>query len=421
MRYFPGFPVLLLLPALGLSCASVSFSPGEVRQVPEDYFGMAHAGSSASEREYALLDELGAVWIRKTFEWEEIEPEPGVWDFSKWDAYVDEGKRAGKKILAVLAYDTGWIYGEKKPRQHITPEKIPYFLEYAEQVVRRYRGRIDAFEIWNEPNNPFYFWKGPRKDFYELSRATARKIKEIDPEIKVVAGSLWLVSKSFIRGMFDSGAMEQVDAISFHPYAGSPRGVLRSYDRLVRIVGEYNFTGEIWVTEIGYPTRGIYPGFVNQDNYPEYIVKTLAGLAARGGRTLFWYELFDKYNQGEAPSALNPSLYFGLVYPNYSPKPGGAAYALCARYLAGKRHDPAYVQGLSLPASVEALFFRGEDNGDTLVLWNNQGGPQRLRIPLPETGAFLHDPVTGKSRAVFPETELVLDRMPQILTWGPAA
>ncbi|MDR2185775.1 MAG: beta-galactosidase [Treponema sp.] len=406
------FTAALFTAALLCSCAT-SFSSGSPRRIPADHLGMAHGGFTRSAREYALLDELGSVWIRRTFDWEDIEPEEGRWDFAGWDAYVDSAKAAGKKILATLAYDVGWIYGEQEARRNIIPEKIPHYLRYVETVVRRYRDRIDAFEIWNEPNNPFYFWKGSDRDFFELARAAAAKIKEIDPAIKVAAAGFWLAPRGFIRGMFESGAMEDVDILSFHPYAGSPRGALRSYDRLLRIIEPYHFKGQIWITEIGFPTGGIYIGNISEDNYPEYIVKTLAGFAARGVEVNFWYELFDKKNRDEAKSRINPSQYFGLAYPDFTRKRGAAAFALCGRLIPGSEYRPDLPRRTGLPAAVSALYFRGAET-DALILWND-GRPRRVRVLGPAGREY--DIVSGEGRDIPGELMLDLDREPRILSW----
>jgi hypothetical protein len=404
-----------VLTAVLCSCAT-SFSSNSPRHIPADHLGMAHGGFTRSAEEYALLDELGSVWIRRTFDWEDIEPEEGRWDFAQWDAYVDGAKAAGKKILATLAYDVGWIYGEKEARRNIIPEKIPYYLRYVETVVRRYRGRIDAFEIWNEPNNPFYFWKGSDRDFFELTRAAAAKIKEIDPSIKVAAAGFWLAPKKFIRGIFEAGAMEQVDILSFHPYAGSPQGAVRSYDRLLKMIEPYHFKGRIWVTEIGFPTRGIYIGRANENNYPEYIVKTLAGFAVRGVEVDFWYELFDKRNRDEAKSRINPSQYFGLAYPDFTRKRGAAAFALCGRFIPGSEYRPDLPRRIKLPASVTALYFKGAET-DALILWND-GSPLKVFVnsgnPVP-AGGMEHDIISGEGRDI--PASLDLDRRPRILTW----
>jgi hypothetical protein len=381
---------------------------------------MAHAGERKTPQEYALLDDLGTVWIRRTFSWDAIEKEPEQWDFAEFDAYVDQGRAAGKKILAVLAYDADWIHrGEKYcPGIHVSAEQLPYYLRYVETVVRRYRDRVDAFEIWNEPNNRFMFWKGSREEFFALAGAAVRKIKEIDPSIKVLAGSFWLSPASYIRAMFRSGALDRADALSFHPYAASPRGTLRSYRRLKKLCAEFGFAGEIWITEVGYATRGIYPGFINENNYPEYIVKTLTGLAARDPRTIFWYELFDRDNRGQERSAWNPEYYFGLVYPDYSPKRGAAAFGLCARTLAGAEYRPGLPPGLELPRRITAFYFRGREGGGILILWKD-GGTRRVRLSPPGAGALLHDFESGGA-AAFSGGELTLGSMPRMLTWTDA-
>ncbi|ULQ58930.1 hypothetical protein K7I13_10390 [Brucepastera parasyntrophica] len=396
-----------------LSC-STTFTPGTSRRIPEDFFGMAHAGDTRTEEEYELLDDLSAVWMRKTFRWNQIEETEGAWDFERWDDFVDSGKAAGKKILAVLAYDVGWIYGEDvEARRHIIPEKIPYFLRYVEEVVLRYKGRIDAYEIWNEPN--WTFWRGPNKDFYELSRAAAEKIREIDPEAYIIAASVSRVPKGFIKGMFKAGAMDQADAISFHPYAVSPKASVRLFDKLEKIVKEFGFTGDIWITEVGYPTKGWYPTRVSEKNFPAYVVKTLTGHAARGVKVLFWYELFDKYNKGEAPSKLDSELYFGLAYPDYARKDGAAAYALCGKYIAGTDYRPDLVTKTGLPSSAQVLLFCGS-SAQTLVLWN-EGGSVPVKVSLSGTQHLVHDIASGGFQTVSAETELVLTKTPVILTW----
>ncbi|MFQ3620551.1 MAG: cellulase family glycosylhydrolase, partial [Spirochaetales bacterium] len=262
---------------------------------------MAHAGYRVTEKENRLLQEMGVRWIRRTFRWDSIQKRSKQWNFREWDRYVENAEKAGMKVLAVLAYDVAWIYGkdQTQARRHIEPEKIPYFLQYVEGVVRRYRGRIGAYEIWNEPN--WLFWKGPKEDFFKLAYATAERIKEVDPQAYLVVGSFWRVEEDFIRGLAKTGIFKYADAVSFHPYAVTPEGALSLYDRFKNILAEEGFNGDIWVTEVGYPTRGWYLSRVSERNKPAYVIKTLAGLLTRGARVVFWYELFDKFPQGKAP------------------------------------------------------------------------------------------------------------------------
>jgi hypothetical protein len=313
-----------------------------------------------------------------------------------------------------LAYDTPWLYSNGKTRRYIAPENIPLFLRYVENTVSRYRGKVDAWEIWNEPN--WTFWKGSNKEFYELTRLTAQKIRETDPDALILGGALWRVPENFINAMFKSGAMEDVNAIAFHPYAVNPANSVKLYDKLLKVLSRNNYTGDIWVTEVGYPSGGWYPTRTSEDKMPSYVVKTLTGLAARGARTVFWYELFDTYNAGKSPTPLNSEQFFGLAYPDYSWKKGAAAYQLCSRSIAGTEYLPELPARTGLPDSVESFYFRGKDNSNTLILWNNKKPVLSLRIIISGSG-LLHDIVSGAGESIFREITIELGDTPQILTW----
>jgi hypothetical protein len=110
-------------------------------------------------------------------------------------------------------------------------------------------------------------------------------------------------------------------------------------------------------------------------------------------------------------------VFFGLSYPDYSPKKGAAAYALCGRYIAGAEYRPELPVRADLPRTVETLYFRGEDDRHTLIFWNSGISPLPVRVALPGSDQTLHDIVSGEARAVSGETELILDKKPQFFTW----
>jgi hypothetical protein len=406
------FGFLLLISVLG-SCTSIPL-PSAGTDIPDDFAGMVHAGQSKTAEEYALLDELGVNWILATFYWSSIEPEQGRWDFSDYDSFADTGKKAGEKILAVLAYDTPFLRPNGERRKYISSEHLPLFLNFVEQTVRRYRGQVDVWQIWNEPN--WIFWRGTNKEFYEFAKAAVQKIREVDPDAVIAGGAFWRTPSAFIRGMFKSGAMDGVNTVCFHPYALNPRYVAKQYDRMAAILENTGYTGDIWVTEIGYPTGGWYPNRVSEKNLPAYVVKTMASLAARGAQKIFWYELYDKHNQGQSTTPLNSEGFFGLVFPDGTQKPGAQAYALCARYLAGARYEPELPHGISVPQAATALYFHGDTGNNTLVLWKDKSTALTFRISLPGDGT-LHDVVTGSGEAIPRNAVITLKDMPLIITW----
>ncbi|GMO64601.1 MAG: hypothetical protein Ta2A_12270 [Treponemataceae bacterium] len=301
--------------------------------IPSDIAGVAHAGDPVSAAENALMDELGIVWVRNDFRWSRVEPQQGVWDFSRYDRMVEDNIASGRKMLSTLGFDTRWLHKNGNREDYISPEELPYFLDYVEKVVTRYKGKVDAWEIWNEPNVSVRFWKGPAKDFYALSKATAKKIRECDPNAKIIAGSFFRVPTVFIKNMFASGALDDIDGIAFHPYAITPKGALALYDTFAALMRKQGYTGEIWVTEVGYPTGGIYPSRVREKKFGAYIHDTLTGLAQRGARTIFWYQLTERYTRDNTPHTLNSERFFGLAYKDFEKKLGADEFAKTVRSL----------------------------------------------------------------------------------------
>jgi hypothetical protein len=330
---------------------------------------------------------------------------------------VDDSKAAGKKLIAILAYDTSWIYKRETAGDDIGPEELPHYLNYVETVATRYKGRINAYEIWNEPNMLDYFWKGSDEDFFAMTIAAAQVIRRVDPDAVILAGSLWRVPTAFIRKLFKSGVMDYADALSFHPYALNPGGAVELYDQLAEILEELDYRGEVWVTEIGYPTGGWFPTMVWEENFPRDIVKTLAGLAVRNIRVLIWYEFKDSYNQGEAPSSWNSESFFGLSYMDHTRKNGFEAWALCGRHLAGAEYRPDWPERRGLPDRTVSLCFRGPGGKNTLILWNENRGPLMARVILPGTGQTIHDLSTGQGRPLAAETDHKISSNPLFFTW----
>jgi hypothetical protein len=402
--------IFALLAACTLS-SCVSFASPENRFISPDYAGMnIHQWKKADN---AVYRDMGITWLRLTFNGSEIEREEGLWNFSRLDELVDGIGAAGGKVLAILAYETPWLYPDGKVKRKISAENLPHFLRFVETTVEHYRGRVAAWEIWNEPN--WIFWEGSDAEFFELSKAAAGKIRQTDPQAVIIAGSFNRVPASFIRKMFAYGAMDQVDAVSFHPYDTGPSGMMRLYDKFEKILLGSGYRGKIWVTETGYPTGGWYPTAVREDLFPSYIVKTFAGLAVRGAETCFWYELFDSYNRDEAPSSFDSENFFGVLYPDYTPK--NAAFALCARYIAGKEYRPGFPVRDQIPKTVESLFFAGADGNHTLVLWNKGSGTVKTELQLPSRTGVIYDIASGEGRETAGKMSLSIGSIPQIITW----
>jgi hypothetical protein len=394
--------------------------------------GIIHTGYSGKSGEYAVLDEYGAAWVHRDFSWGSIEPSNDNWSWAEFDTYVKQANDHDKKVFGMLLYDVDWIHEDHAVGRHVSGEtELAHYVDYVSKTVKRYNGQsgygtVAAWGIWNEPNLD-RFWTGTREDFYVLTKAAAAAIREANSQAIIVGGAFnTTASPEWITGIFESGAMEKVDYIAYHPYMPSPEPALNIYTGFKDLVRPYGFAGKIWITEIGYPTAGTAGGtealVIPEDKFPEALVKTMVYLAAEGPKTLFWYHLRDH----EDPKPTNSEDWFGLFTYDLVPKKGAPAYKLCASKLPGK--TCRVLRDSGLPVHVKAWFFQGGDGKHTLVICNNR--PSRtvnLTVRLPGGSQMRYDIVSGQASPASESNDAVISGGPESVlfyTWensDPAA
>lgn len=117
----------------------------------------AELGLDAKESYTALLSELGARHLRLSAQWDEVEPQNGLFDFSALDYQIREAQRYGADIILAL--------GRRLPRW---PEcHVPEWAEglswneqkskiraYMREVVARYKNEPNLI-YWQVENEPY--------------------------------------------------------------------------------------------------------------------------------------------------------------------------------------------------------------------------------------------------------------------------
>jgi hypothetical protein len=421
MSRWIGILLLVVLCIGNTTCVTVRSVPDRSIKIPEDYLGVCPT-IRLDRRELDLIESIGAKWIRHDFPWDTIENKRGEWDFGHWDRYVDRAKLRRRKVLAILDYDVPWIHEHNGPRPYIPPDKLPSFLTYVEKVVRRYGDTVAAFEVWNEPNAR-RFWKGSQKEFFHLVAEAVRTIKTNAPDAKVVGGAVLISSTAYLKDIFEAGVLNQVDVVSFHPYALHPDGVMRRIDAVCSIASEYGFTGELWITEIGFP--GWNSGSRREIRQAEYAVKILLGAAIRGIRKIFWYELLDPGPAETAAGIWRIENHFGIARDYHSPKAAAHACSLVGRFVPGSRYSPDCLRiEAPLAGKIEVLPFVLPDGTTALFMWAKTRQSVRLSIDGRVKELLEHHMYTGEIRPFEQQGRVELTRNPRLLTFicrdGPA-
>lgn len=198
-------------------------------------------------RALPAVESLPVTWVRTEIPWAGVEPHRGEWVWDPWDQVVDSLRARDCEILGMLCYWSGWV-------EPYSDEAITRFGEYAERLARRYRGRVRAWEVWNEPNERT-FWQSTSERYVRLLRAACEGVRRGDPDALVVGGSLSGVDVAYLQELLAHGAGQWMDALSVHPYSfgwGPERSqLIRELRGMAEVWRKQGGRGGLWVTEIG--------------------------------------------------------------------------------------------------------------------------------------------------------------------------
>ncbi len=228
---------------------------GEKANVESPYGVCAHITRGSPTKETCLAMRLANIgWVRTDFDWSRAEVKKGVWDWSHFDAIVEECERQGIQLLPIL--------GKKLPDWGQTPwTNLEDWSGYVEQVVRHYGRRLPVLEVLNEPNVA-KFGDGTLNptNYFALLKCAYETVKRIDPTIQVALGGTSHVPYWYIEEIYKLGGAKYFDIMNVHPYTtdfySEPEGSLDvQITKLRELMSKYGDGNKrIWITELGWPT-----------------------------------------------------------------------------------------------------------------------------------------------------------------------
>lgn len=140
-----------------------------------------------NERYLDLVRDSGCEWIRVQAQWSELEPRPGAYAFNPLDRLVEAARERELRILVSVNAPPGWAL-DIPPG---TPANPVYFERFMSVLASHFKGRVDAWQIWNEPNIDFE--AGGLIDaagYLALLRVAGPAVKAADPDALVVLAAL---------------------------------------------------------------------------------------------------------------------------------------------------------------------------------------------------------------------------------------
>lgn len=138
-----------------------------------------------ADRDLTLMKNAGFRWVKQWFAWDDIEGAGrGQYDWSIPDRIVNQVEEHGLNLLVRVDREPGWAGPP--------PQNTEAFLEFLAELAQRYKGRIDAIQIWNEPNLAREWGNKPPNaaEYAELLRRSYETIKAIDPNMTVITAGM---------------------------------------------------------------------------------------------------------------------------------------------------------------------------------------------------------------------------------------
>ncbi len=321
-------------------------------------------------RQLEMIADAGFAWIRQEFPWQDIEI-AGRGDFTdarndidqdgqrdvidawaKYDHIVDLAGQYGLRIQARLSNPPQWAQTSADAGDFAPPADVQDFVSYAAAVAERYRGRIQYYQVWNEPNiYPEWGEQAVNPEAYtELLCRTYDALKAVDPQIVVISGALAptveLTGRNlndfiFLQRMYDAGAGACFDILSMQGYGlysgptdtrMRPTTVNYSRNQYIRdlMVANGDEAKAIWISEaawspVGEP--GVPTDLIGYGNYGRVTLEQAARYMPvayqRAQEDWAWvgvvnYWFFKRASDAEQNQAF---YYFRMVEPDFAPLP----------------------------------------------------------------------------------------------------
>ena len=333
-RILPTLLVLACLPA-----AAYAVEPGMV------------IGPNTQVDEVAKTKEAGATWVRIFVDWSQF-------DENTTARRIQAYKRAGVNVLVVVSYTPA---SERNGGTKITPPSDPAaYGRFIEYLGRTYGDYIDAYEMWNEPDEKIHFEAGPQPEKYvPLLQEGYNAVQRTDPDATVVTGGMVGNNFDFLDALYKLGGKGYFDAVGVHTDLACERDapefqyrdeqgrigryVFTGYREIQATMGDYGDDKQIWMTEMGWPTPNAncyfagapLPGKSDEPGGVDY--PTQADFLRRGFECMqgdglvdvaFWFSLQDVDNSKSHENR------FGLIDAAGNHKPAFGAMQAWA----GKRN-----------------------------------------------------------------------------------
>lgn len=304
------------------------------------------------DRILQLAQAGGYTWVMQLIPWRVVEPVQGQYDWEMTDTLVRAAEYYHLHLIFRVDHQPAWARpdlgsapGAMLGFPNAPPHNPVAYAAFLQKLAQRYKGRVAAYSIWNEPNLSLE-WGNERPDpdaYTALLATTYGVIKTADPTALVIAGNLAptnevsgraLDDRLYLQRMYAAGAAHYFDILGVHAYgfayppddpAGAHQGL--NFNRVADLRQIMLQNGDadkpVWATEFGWTTieRTDDPAYswqrVSREQQATYLVQAID----KAARDWPWMKLMVVWNLSDSLKPDDEKYWFSLLDGDGKPKP----------------------------------------------------------------------------------------------------
>ncbi len=266
---------------------------------------------------------IGVAWNREEIRWSLV-ARGNSFDFSLVNEAVDKSLARGINVLGLLVYN--------RDNSKTMPD-LNAWSNYVSETVRFFRGKVNYWQVWNEPENDLYFAGANPAEYARLLRTSYQVIKAANPNAKVVTAGVNGFAVPWMEQMVAAGGENQYDILAVHPYVlfnTSPEAKYWTDNQLTYFLAFNKRHGNkpMWATEFGWTTNSSDSSMqVSETAQANYLARSYVSGLASGLDKMFVYQFHDENKNNDN---------YGLVRNDWtSPKPSLPVYQNLVNRLSG--------------------------------------------------------------------------------------
>lgn len=223
--------------------------------------GISHGLFGAPDEFGSAVRDLNASLVRAFLYWGQVEPQPGVFDWTVIDRLLQQVKGSGRLWLTVCSSS---LWATRTSTSFLPPSPpvdASAYARFVRELVGRCESKVSYWQCENEPSNVGLRWSGTAVEYGDLLTTFAESVRAVPASGQIVLGGMGYEVLSSEAGsaawqFFDTvlaAAGSSFDLVDVHSY-DDPRRIPGHFAAVRALLAKNGCAQPLVVGEYGGPT-----------------------------------------------------------------------------------------------------------------------------------------------------------------------